>query len=215
MRIKWWRPKEKEAAVVSSILLPAVTTVDESWKGAAEAITRVARSKLGMTKPGRQKLAKQTWLWTDHVKDRILEKHRKKQRPGRLNFLDLEKAFDRVPRDVIWYALRQHGVPEELIEWVRILYTSPKSRVQTAAGTSTDFTISVGVHQGSTLSPLLFVVVLDAIIKDIQKPAPWTLLYAHDVMLASEDKSELESQVQTWSDRLAMFGLRSNVKKTE
>ncbi|XGW17548.1 hypothetical protein V3C99_002275 [Haemonchus contortus] len=120
-----------------------------------------------------------------------------------------------VPRDVIWYVLRQHGVPEELIEWVRILYTSPKSRVQTAAGTSAEFPISVGVHQGSALSPLLFVVVMDAITKDLQKPAPWTLLYADDVMLASEDKSELESQVQTWSDRLAMFGLRLNVKKTE
>ncbi|VDO36686.1 unnamed protein product [Haemonchus placei] len=56
---------------------------------------------------------------------------------------------------------------------------------------------------------------MDAITKDLQKPAPWTLLYADDVMLASEDKSELESQVQTWSDRLAMFGLRLNVKKTE
>nr|CDJ87499.1 RNA-directed DNA polymerase (reverse transcriptase) domain containing protein [Haemonchus contortus] len=56
---------------------------------------------------------------------------------------------------------------------------------------------------------------MDAITKDLQKPAPWTLLYADDVMLASEDKSELESQVQTWSDRLAMLGLRLNVKKTE
>ncbi|XGW01098.1 hypothetical protein V3C99_013785 [Haemonchus contortus] len=73
-RIKWWRLKEKEAAVVSSILLPAVTTVEETWKGAAEAITRVARSKLGMTKPGRRKLDKQTWLWTDHVKDKVREK---------------------------------------------------------------------------------------------------------------------------------------------
>ncbi|XGW06744.1 hypothetical protein V3C99_016790, partial [Haemonchus contortus] len=65
---------EKEAAVVSSILLPAVTTVEETWKGAAEAITRVARSKLGMTKPGRRKLDKQTWLWTDHVRDKVREK---------------------------------------------------------------------------------------------------------------------------------------------
>nr|CDJ80634.1 endonuclease-reverse transcriptase HmRTE-e01 [Haemonchus contortus] len=56
---------------------------------------------------------------------------------------------------------------------------------------------------------------MDAITKDLQKPAPWTLLYADDVMLASEDKIELESQVQTWSDRLAMFGLRLNVKKAE
>ncbi|XGW23903.1 hypothetical protein V3C99_005819, partial [Haemonchus contortus] len=63
-RIKWWRLKEKEEAVVSSILLPAVTTVDETWKGAAEAITR----------PGRRKLDKQTWLWTDHVRDKVREK---------------------------------------------------------------------------------------------------------------------------------------------
>nr|CDJ81375.1 unnamed protein product [Haemonchus contortus] len=73
-RIKWWRLKEKEEAVVSSILLPAVTTVDETWTGAAEAITRVARSKLGVTKPGRRKLDKQTWLWTDHVRDKVHEK---------------------------------------------------------------------------------------------------------------------------------------------
>uniref|UniRef100_A0A183GXM4 DUF2384 domain-containing protein n=1 Tax=Heligmosomoides polygyrus TaxID=6339 RepID=A0A183GXM4_HELPZ len=33
----------------------------------------------------------------------------------------LREAFDRVPREDIWYALRHHGVPEELIEWVRIL----------------------------------------------------------------------------------------------
>nr|CDJ89585.1 endonuclease-reverse transcriptase HmRTE-e01 [Haemonchus contortus] len=68
------RLKEKEEAVVSSILLPAVTTVDKTRKGAAEAITRVARSKLGVTKPGRRKLDKQTWLWTDNVRDKVREK---------------------------------------------------------------------------------------------------------------------------------------------
>nr|CDJ96727.1 RNA-directed DNA polymerase (reverse transcriptase) domain containing protein [Haemonchus contortus] len=70
-RIKWWRLKDKEEAVVPSILLPAVTTVDETWKGAAEAITRVALLKLGVTKPGRRKLDKQTWLWTGHVRDEV------------------------------------------------------------------------------------------------------------------------------------------------
>uniref|UniRef100_W6NAY9 Endonuclease-reverse transcriptase n=1 Tax=Haemonchus contortus TaxID=6289 RepID=W6NAY9_HAECO len=56
---------------------------------------------------------------------------------------------------------------------------------------------------------------MDTITKDLQKPAPWTLLYADDVRLPSEDKSEFDSQVQTWSDRLTMIGLRLNVKKTE
>ncbi|VDP11891.1 unnamed protein product [Heligmosomoides polygyrus] len=56
---------------------------------------------------------------------------------------------------------------------------------------------------------------MDAIIRDFQKPVPWTLLYADDVMLACEDKDELEREVQAWCDRLERFGLRLNVKKTE
>ncbi|EYB97212.1 hypothetical protein Y032_0142g2302 [Ancylostoma ceylanicum] len=84
------------------------------------------------------------------------------------------------------------------------------SRVQAAAGTSEDFPISVVVHQGSALSPLLF-----SLVMDLYSPAPWTLLYADDVMLASEQNEELERQMQAWSEHLAQFGLRLNVKKTE
>ncbi|VDP13033.1 unnamed protein product [Heligmosomoides polygyrus] len=110
----------------------------------------------------------------------LLEEHREKQKTVHFGFLDL----DHVPREVIWYALRRHGAHEELIEWVRILYSS--------AGTSMEFPIFVGVHKGSAFSPLLFVVVMDAITRDLQKAAPWTLLYANDVMLACEEKTELE-----------------------
>ncbi|EYC13502.1 hypothetical protein Y032_0043g752 [Ancylostoma ceylanicum] len=92
--------------------------------------------------------------------------------PLHMAFLDLEKAFDRVPHEAIWYALRWHGVPQELIEWVRILYADPRSRVQAAAGTSAEFPISMGVHQGSALSPLLFILVMDAITRDLQRPEP-------------------------------------------
>ncbi|VDO19603.1 unnamed protein product [Heligmosomoides polygyrus] len=53
---------------------------------------------------------------------------------------------------------------------------------------------------------------MDAISRDL---APWTLLYADDVMLAREDKTELERQAQVWCDRSALFGLKLNVKKTE
>ncbi|VDP05765.1 unnamed protein product [Heligmosomoides polygyrus] len=88
-------------------------------------------------------------------------------------------------------------------------------RVMLYAGTSTEFPIPVGVQQGSALSHLLFVVVMDVIARDLQKPVPWTLLYADDVMLACEDKGELEREMQAWCDRLAMFGLKLNVKKTE
>ncbi|EYB86954.1 hypothetical protein Y032_0270g843 [Ancylostoma ceylanicum] len=91
----------------------------------------------------------------------------------------------------------------------------PRNRVQAAAGTSAEFPISVGVQQGSALSPLLFTLVMDAITRDLQRPAPWALLYADDVMLPSEQKEDFERQTQAWGERLARFRLRLNVKKTE
>ncbi|VDO60933.1 unnamed protein product [Heligmosomoides polygyrus] len=60
--------KEKEAAVISRVRLPTVTTVDETWKKATDAIRQAARLELGITKPGRRKVDKQTLLWTDDVK---------------------------------------------------------------------------------------------------------------------------------------------------
>ncbi|VDP23289.1 unnamed protein product [Heligmosomoides polygyrus] len=93
-----------------------------------------------------------------HAAHLLVEKHREKQW---IAFLDWENAFDRTPRELIWYTLRQHNIPEELIGCVRMLYSCPMSKA--AAGTSMEFLISVGVHQGSALSPLLFVAVMDAV----------------------------------------------------
>ncbi|VDP25221.1 unnamed protein product [Heligmosomoides polygyrus] len=56
---------------------------------------------------------------------------------------------------------------------------------------------------------------MDVISRGVQMAAPWTLLYVDDVVLACEDKTELERQAQAWCNRLALFGLRLNVKKTE
>lgn len=49
------------------------------------------------------------------------------------------------------------------------------------------FSISVEAYRGSAISSLLSVVLVDIIMRDIRKPAPWTLLHADDVMLVCED----------------------------
>ena len=74
-------------------------------------------------------------------------------------FIDLEKAFDRVLRKVIEWALRRKMVPERMVEAIMTLYVETRTRVKTMAGVSKDFDIGVAVHQGSILSPLLFIVV--------------------------------------------------------
>ncbi|KAK6757160.1 hypothetical protein RB195_015154 [Necator americanus] len=56
---------------------------------------------------------------------------------------------------------------------------------------------------------------MDTITKEIQKQHPWTLLFAEDVMLASESRDDLQKQVQSWKDQLQQYGLRLNTSKIE
>ena len=68
--------------------------------------------------------------------------------------MDLEKAFDRVTREVVRWALRKLGVDEWLIRIVMALYTEACIVVRTYAGLSETYEVKVGLHQGSVLSPL-------------------------------------------------------------
>ena len=150
-----------------------------------------------------------------HAVRLLLERYREKTIPIHMAFLDLEKAFDRVPHDLIWYALRSHQVPEAYVRWIKHLYSGVTSVVRCPVGTSPEFTISVGVHQGSALSPLVFILCMDSVTVNLIKPHPWTLLYADDVFLASEDKKELEALTNRWKIQLEGNGLRLNLVKTE
>ena len=91
----------------------------------------------------------------------------------RLNmaFIDLEKAFDPVPRKVIWWALRKFGVDEWIVPLVQGMYSNARSSVRVGEWYSEEFEVKVGVQQGSVLSLLLFIMVLEAltsILRDYQ-----------------------------------------------
>ena len=63
-----------------------------------------------------------------------------------LAFVDLEKAFDRVPRKVIWWAMRVVKIPEWIITLVKAMYDNARSRVRVDCEYSDDFSVNVGVH---------------------------------------------------------------------
>ena len=67
-------------------------------------------------------------------------------------FVDLEKAFDRVPRKEIWWALRKLGVEEWIMRLVQGMYANARSRIRVGEGYSEEFEVKVGVHQGSVFS---------------------------------------------------------------
>ena len=91
-------------------------------------------------------------------------------------FVDLEKAFDRVPREVISWAMRKLGVEEWLVSAVMSMYTGAVTVVRTVYGNSKGFEAKVGIHQGLALSPLLFLMVMEAISREFRVAVPWELL---------------------------------------
>jgi len=101
-------------------------------------------------------------------------------------FVDLEKAFDGVPREVISWAVRGLGVEGWLVSAVMSMYTGAKTVVRTVYGNSRGFEVKVGMHQGSGLDPLLFVIVMEAMSGEFRVAIPWGLLYADDLAVVAE-----------------------------
>ena len=94
---------------------------------------------------------------------RMQEEFRRREKKLYMCFVDLEKAFDRVPRKVMKSALRKKILPEVLVKAVMSLYEGSRTKVRVGLGFSEEFGVRVGVHQGSGLSPLIFAVVVDAV----------------------------------------------------
>ena len=130
-------------------------------------------------------------------------------------FIDLEKAFDRVPRDIVWWALRKLGASEWLVKVVQTMYRNAQSRVRINSTFSDSFGVKVGVHQGSVLSPLLFICVLEALSREFRTGCPEEMLYADDLVLTSETMEGLLVKLKTWRKAMESKGLRVNVTKTK
>ena len=130
-------------------------------------------------------------------------------------FVDLEKAFDRVPRKVIWWALRKLGVEEWIVRLVQGMYANARSRVRVGERYSEEFEVKVGVHQGSVLSPLLFIIVLEALSREFRSGVPWEDLYADDLVIIAESLEECVRRLLTWKEAMEKKGLRVNAGKTK
>jgi len=116
------------------------------------------------------------------------QKFRAKGKKLYFGFVDLEKAFDRVPREVIRWAMLSLGVEEWLVSAVMSVYSGAKTVVRTVYGNSNGFEVKVSMHQGSALSPLLFVMVMEALSREFRVALPWELL---GLVVITETEEEL------------------------
>ena len=130
-------------------------------------------------------------------------------------FVDLEKAFDRVPRKVLWWAMRKVGVEEWIVHLVQAMYNNARSQVRVGCEYSEEFEVGVGVHQGSVLSPLHFIIVLEALSRDFRVGVPWELFFADDLVIIATSLEECVERVKAWKEGLESKGLHVNMTKTK
>jgi len=122
----------------------------------------------------------------------MMEKYEAAGRNLFMVFVDLEKAFDRVPREIIWWSLSRKGVLEREIKVIMEMYEGIKTAVRMESMRSELFDVKVGVHQGSELSLFLFAVVMNEVTKNIREGFVKEILYADDLVLLGDDWKEVE-----------------------
>ena len=152
---------------------------------------------------------------TVFVLRRLSEKFRAKNKKLFFIFVDLEKAFDLVPREVSCFALRQKSVPKYLVNRVMSLYKGCKTAVLVDGELSSSFSVKVVVYQGSALSPHFFIMVMDVLTEDLRNGLLIELLYADDIVLFGESLDEVMGKYGRWKNAVEGKGLWVNVNKVK
>ena len=96
---------------------------------------------------------------------RILESVRAKNLQATLIFVDFTKAFDSIHRGKMEQILLAYGIPKETVAAITILYRNTKVKVRSPDGDTEYIDIVVGVLQGDTLAPYLFIICLDYVLR--------------------------------------------------
>ena len=155
----------------------------------------------------------------------IIQKAREFQKNIYFCSIDYAKAFDCVDHNKLWIILKEMGIPDHLTCLLRNLYASQEATVRTGHGTTDWFQIGKGVHQGCTLSPCLFNLHAEYIMRNagleeaqagikIAGRNLKNLRYADDTTLMAEIE-ELKSLLMKVKEESEKVVLKLNIQKTE
>ena len=132
-------------------------------------------------------------------------------------FVDLEKAFDWVPRKVIWWALRKLGVEECIERLVQGMYANARSRVCVGEGTVKSLKWRLVFTKDQYSACCSSSLCLKALSQEFRSGVPWEDLYANDLVIIAKSLEECVRRLLTWKEAMEKKGLRGlvNAGKTK
>lgn len=155
----------------------------------------------------------------------ILEQASEWQREMYLTFVDFEKAFDTLKWSSLWSRLTFIGVPPKVVRLLQAIYRSYSCKVTHDGLISEDISVHAGVRQGCLLSPLLFLIALDGVMRSVcarRRGIEWgisnvleDLDYADDLCLLSHTLADMQSKLNDLRLEAAKVGLNINTRKTQ
>ncbi|XP_073714068.1 uncharacterized protein [Misgurnus anguillicaudatus] len=143
-----------------------------------------------------------------------------------ITFVDYEKAFDSLDRSALWNLLRHYGVPAKIVNIIQNSYGGMTSRVVHGGKLTENFEVRTGVRQGCLLSPFLFLLAIDWIMKTTTEHTktgiqwtPFTQLddldFADDLALLSHTRQQMQDKINSIAATSAQVGLNINKHKTK
>ena len=156
----------------------------------------------------------------------IMQKAREFQKNIYFCFIDYAKAFACVDHRRLWRILLKMGIPDHLTCLLRNPYADEEATVRTLHGTTDWFQIGKGVHQGCILSPRLFNLSAEYIMRNagleetqarikIARRNINNLRYSDDTTLMAENEEELKGILMKVKEESEKVGLKLNIQKTK
>ncbi|CAG9116303.1 unnamed protein product [Plutella xylostella] len=174
----------------------------------------------------------------------LQEKSREQGRQLYLCFVDLEKAFDSVPREALWIVLEKLGCTEKFVRLLRLLHDDMQCCVAVEGEQSDFFPVTCGVKQGCVLAPTLFALYFAVVVKEVLQTVSegvrirfrtgnlfnlgrlkartkvshaliTEIMYADDLCFLAESPDGLQQLMSSFHQACCKFGLKISVKKTE
>ena len=160
----------------------------------------------------------------------IGEKYAAKGKDVYFAFLDLEKAYDRADREAMWKVLRIYGVGGRLLQAVESMYAGSKACVRVGSEVSEWFQVKVGLRQGCVMSPWLFNLYIDGVVREVnarvlgrglklidRNENEWEmnqLLFADDTVVVADSEEKLCRLVSEFGRVCKRRKLQVNVRKS-